>query len=387
MGTAQAQSPDDPRGRNWCGTTAQQESYFAAHPGAREAQDALYKRVAAMTEMQLRIGNAAATPDVTIPVVVHVIHSGGTDNISDRQIESALNLLNLDFQKLDADTATISPLFRPIAANAGFQFRLAKKDPNGSCTTGITRHYAPNLVNDNFSGAVQAVANWDRSRYMNIWVVRTIGTPTAGGFTAELLSSVVVARRGGRPCQELNSSGASRWGTCPCRTRPVTCATASPCATIFLATAAPAAPTTPGCAPPPTKLATTLACCTPGAAPTSPASPATATATTLWATPRPPTALSTATCSTPPCGPIANVQNFMDYASCANMFTTGQKALMRNLLNTSRTSLTTSANLVATGTNDGHVAPECAPVVAFGPAPGSTTSVCVNTPVTLRDYS
>ena len=88
-----------------------------------------------------------------------------------------------------------------------------------------------------------------------------------------------------------------------------------------------------------------------------------------------------------PCGPIANVQNFMDYASCANMFTVGQKALMRNLLNTSRTSLTTSANLVATGTNDGHVAPECAPVVAFGPAPGSTTSVCVNTPVTLRDYS
>jgi PKD repeat protein len=42
---------------------------------------------------------------------------------------------------------------------------------------------------------------------------------------------------------------------------------------------------------------------------------------------------------------------------------------------------------VATGTNDGFVAPDCAPIAAFAPAPGSTTNVCVNTPVTLRDYS
>ena len=132
MGTAQAQSPDDPRGRNWCGTTAQQESYFAAHPGAREAQDALYKRVAAMTEMQLRIGNAAATPDVTIPVVVHVIHSGGTDNISDRQIESALNLLNLDFQKLDADTATIAPCFGPLRPMRASSFAWLRRTPTAA---------------------------------------------------------------------------------------------------------------------------------------------------------------------------------------------------------------------------------------------------------------
>jgi hypothetical protein len=77
----------------------------------------------------------------------------------------------------------------------------------------------------------------------------------------------------------------------------------------------------------------------------------------------------------------------MDYASCANMFTEGQKTLMRTFLNTVRTGLTTQANLVATGTNDGYVAPDCAPIAAFAVAPGTSSSVCINTPVTLRDYS
>jgi PKD repeat protein len=71
------------------------------------------------------------------------------------------------------------------------------------------------------------------------------------------------------------------------------------------------------------------------------------------------------------------------------MFTQGQKQLMRNVLATSnvRTSLTTQANLLATGTNDGYVAPNCAPIAAFAVVPGTSASVCINTPVTLRDYS
>ena len=87
---------------------------------------------------------------------------------------------------------------------------------------------------------------------------------------------------------------------------------------------------------------------------------------------------------------LANVQNIMDYASCPTMFTQGQKALMRNVLalRPERAGLSTQANLVATGTNDGYVAPaSCAPVAAFAPAAGVSTSVCINTPVTLNDYS
>ena len=126
---ASAQNVTSERGRNWCGAVAEQERYFAEHPGAREAQQALYQKLAIMSLQQRGM---AATPDVTIPVVVHVIHSGGANNISDQQIASAIDQLNIDYQKQNADTANTVAQFRPIAASLGFQFRLAKVDPNGS---------------------------------------------------------------------------------------------------------------------------------------------------------------------------------------------------------------------------------------------------------------
>jgi PKD repeat protein len=86
-----------------------------------------------------------------------------------------------------------------------------------------------------------------------------------------------------------------------------------------------------------------------------------------------------------PCGQIANVQNYMDYPDCVVMFTQGQRARMRNMLSAVRTVLVSPANLLATGTNDGYVAPDCAPIASF--ASTSSTNVCINSPVTFRDYS
>ena len=83
---------------------------------------------------------------------------------------------------------------------------------------------------------------------------------------------------------------------------------------------------------------------------------------------------------------ISNVQNFMDYADCEKMFTLGQKAVMRAAIINSacRRTLVSAANLRATGTNDGFVAVPCAPVASFLT---NDTTVCVNAPVSFRDYS
>lgn len=358
---ANAQNKAAERGSNWCGTDALQERYFAENPGAREANRTFYKQLESQLakSSNLMLRGTTATPDVTIPVVVHVIHGGGADNISDRQINSAIEALNTDYQKLNADTATIIPLFKPIAAYMGLQFRLAKKDPNGNCTTGITRHYEPTLVNDNQSGAVQAVALWDRTRYLNIWVVSSIGVATAGGITLgySYLPQNAPATRDGFVIRNdyFGNQGTSNASRAMSRTGTHEIGhylglshpwgggnveVAGNCSgTDFVADT------------PPTNG--TFAC----------------------------------NLAYAPCGPTANVQNFMDYAACANMFTLGQKALIRGVLNTIRTGLSTPANLVLTGTNDSYVAPNCAPIAEFGPVPGSSTSVCVNTPVTLRDYS
>src|SRR5690606_31275314 len=62
-----------------------------------------------------------------------------------------------------------------------------------------------------------------------------------------------------------------------------------------------------------------------------------------------------------------NVENFMDYSSCARMFTNGQKTVMVSALFTAgcRSNLADSANLVATGTNPGFSAAPCAPTADF----------------------
>ncbi len=357
-GTAQAQALNNATGTGWCGTDALQERYFAEHPGAREAQQRLNKQLEAEAQLIMRSG--AALPDVTIPVVVHVIHRGGLDNISDQQVNSAIALLNADYQKLNPDTASTIALFRSIAASIGFQFRLAKKDPNGNCTTGITRHYAPGLVNDDQSGAVQAVSNWDRARYLNIWVVNTIGTSTGGTFTVGYVSppnDPSNARDGFVVRQDyfgnVGTSSPSR-----AETRAAT-----------------------------HEIGHYFGLIHPWGSGNNPGIAGNCNGTDLVADTPPTNGTFACNLSYAPCGPIANVQNFMDYASCATMFTQGQKARMRSLLNNVRTSLTTTATLLATGTNDGYVAPGCTPVVAFAPTAGSSTSTCVNTPITLRDYS
>ena len=74
-----------------------------------------------------------------IPVVFHIIHNGGPENISDEQVEDAIRILNDDYNKLNDDWDNVVSEFLPIVADVGITFRLAQKDPDGNCTSGLTR--------------------------------------------------------------------------------------------------------------------------------------------------------------------------------------------------------------------------------------------------------
>ena len=77
--SAQTLAAPHPGGLNpgWCGTAAEQERYFAEHPGAREAHRIYYQQLEAQAKILQQRGTAYVT-DVTIPVVVHIIHAGGS---------------------------------------------------------------------------------------------------------------------------------------------------------------------------------------------------------------------------------------------------------------------------------------------------------------------
>lgn len=126
----------------------------------------------------------------TIPVVFHVLHNNGSENISDAQILDALTILNRDFRKLNADANSVHAAFQGMPADVEIEFKLATVAPNGNCFNGITRTVS-SLTNNGSDGEnqVQAIVNgnnvyqgvWQHNRYLNIYIANNIGG--AAGYT------------------------------------------------------------------------------------------------------------------------------------------------------------------------------------------------------------
>ena len=114
-----------------------------------------------------------------IPVVFHVIHDNGPENISDAQIVDAMRVLNNDFNKLNTDWPNVKAEFLDRVADVGFEFRLAQKDPQGNCTNGITR--TQNILTYSGDQAMKNLIQWPRNRYLNVWV--SASANGAAGYT------------------------------------------------------------------------------------------------------------------------------------------------------------------------------------------------------------
>ncbi len=115
-----------------------------------------------------------------IPVVWHILHQEGTENISDAQIFDAMYVLNRDYSKMNADTIEVVEGFDTIIANVKIEFRLATKDFLGNCTNGIERLNTIETFQGN-NGSKEHL--WPRERYLNIWTSKRIGVDGAAGYS------------------------------------------------------------------------------------------------------------------------------------------------------------------------------------------------------------
>ncbi len=252
----------------------------------------------------------------TIPVVFHVLHLGGSENISDAQIQNAVQILNRDFNKKNADTINIVPAFQNIAARCAISFSLATLDPNGKCTNGITRHYD---VNTNWVNDINNYQyTWPPSQYMNIYVVKTMMAGVAGyayypGSAPSPMDGIVILHN------YVGSIGTGFSGGSRSLTHEV--------GHWFNLAHVWGSTNNPG-----------VACGDDGVSDT----PITKGFGSCN--------LGNAAICNPPVQ--ENIQNYMEYAFCSNMFTNGQKARMHVALNSftgGRNNLSTTSNLIATG--------------------------------------
>lgn len=150
-----------------CGQVEAQAAFDAAHPEEAETRAAREADLRAAASDLLQRGGED-NELYTIPVVFHVIHDNGPENISNEQIFDAMEVLNRDFRLMNSDTAQIVAGFVDIAADVDVEFRLAKRDPSGNCHSGINRIQS-DLTYDGTNEMKQLI-NWPRESYMNVYV-------------------------------------------------------------------------------------------------------------------------------------------------------------------------------------------------------------------------
>jgi hypothetical protein len=339
-----------------CATDRVMKAHYKKHPELEQKQHqehiARAQRIATGSQQV----NAAS---YTIPIVFHILHLGGPENISDAQVLDGVRILNRDYAKENPDTADIIPSFKPIADSMGIQFALATIDPNGQCTNGIIHHYD---TNTDWYDTSSYDYTWDPTRYLNVYIVRTI--TLGGGFGAAGYTFFPGSFADGDPMDAIvllnNYFGSIGTGS-GFTSRPLTHEVGHWLGLLHVFGGTNGAgidcmtddfifdtPQTAGfLSCPDVNDPSTYQLCTPGV--------------------------------------DENFQNYMDYSYCNRMFTQGQGAAMRLTLQSTpgaRNNLWTNANLISTGVLN-PMSP-CAPVADFG---SDRTTVCVGAPVTFYDLS
>ncbi|WP_432714026.1 zinc metalloprotease [Pedobacter sp.] len=140
-------------------------------PEYRRAQAAIENDIFSLLEST---GTFRVSQPAIVHVVVHVIYHAEEENISDEQVFSQMEVLNKDFRAQNADIDQVPEVWQRLVADASIEFALAKVDPEGNETNGITRT-ATETASFGTDNAMKFTdqgghSAWSTDSYLNIWV-------------------------------------------------------------------------------------------------------------------------------------------------------------------------------------------------------------------------
>lgn len=310
-----------------CGSDEMEYQLFLEHPEYRQAFERSKKQLESFTK-QFAENPVKSGSTYIIPVVFHIIHNNGPENINDSQIHDAVEQVNLQYRKLNPDTNQIVSAFQSIAADAQIEIRLAQVDPDGNCTSGITRTVSALTYPGDHQ--VKDLIHWPPDKYLNIYVCFD-----AAGLAGHALMPAAADTIPEWDGIVIRHDYVGTIGTSDYFKRTVLSHEIGHYLNLYHIWGG---NNVPGFYYLPVGNAGNCAY----------DDEVTDTPNTIgW---------SSCNLSASSCGSgLDNVQNYMDYAYCALMFTEGQKIRMHAALNSSiaqRNNLWTPANLAATGTDD-----------------------------------
>jgi gliding motility-associated-like protein len=164
-----------------CGQHEYTEKLLQQYPDLRLTQQATEKAIAAWQKARKKTvtgTNPAPASPIILPVVVHIIHNNGPENISDLQVLTAIQHLNEAY----ANTGYYDP---SDGVDTHIQFCMAQRDPDNNPTNGITRDVSVHTIMDqtapiNDDQNIKNIRRWNPLCYINIWIVASISPSIAG---------------------------------------------------------------------------------------------------------------------------------------------------------------------------------------------------------------
>jgi len=372
--------------QNHCETDAVYNQAVRKYPVIKDVEKQLAQQMENYIKTLSKKQFAKTTADTIlyVPIVFHVIHTYGSEYVTDNEIYKCVSDINLMYNKQNPDTTAVIAPFKKWIGKANIKFVFPTKDPQGNPTNGITRRFSYMATN---AGDLAKFDQWAPDSYMNVWIVNKFSSDHASAaayaykpataaipyfaFYDGVITVASYLNTDNTISHELghelnldhtfgntngNGTQSGIWFTNTCGDDGVDDT-------------------------PPTKGYNTTGCI-PGA---------------LYDTTcakgykvvyvRPSTGALDSLVDYPD---TCNSQNVMDYTYCSKMFTIGQTVRMRAALNSStasRNNLISSTNLSKTGALSPRV--DLKPVADFSP---STYFVCktgapLGTSVTFRDRS
>ena len=166
-----------------CATDEHYQRLLLQYPQLAEYEAQYNKQI--RDAIAARTTSATDTTIYDIPLVIHVIHDYGVENIPDDTLYQAAAIWAQVYMKQNADTAGVIPIFAGNIPNSNVRYignprirlHLATIDPNGNPTKGIVRFNSYLTQN----GDDQAkFGDWPSTKYVNVWFINAFGNADAG---------------------------------------------------------------------------------------------------------------------------------------------------------------------------------------------------------------
>ncbi len=179
-----------------CSTDEHYQRLLAQYPQLAEMETQYNNQ---LRQADHRCAGATSATDTTIydiPLVIHVIHDYGPENVPDDTLYAAAAVWASVYMKQNADTSEVIPTYAGLIPNSNKRYignprirlHLATIDPNGNPTKGILRFnsYLTQTGDDQAK-----FGDWPQNKYVNIWFINAFGEADAGAAAYAYLPPTV----------------------------------------------------------------------------------------------------------------------------------------------------------------------------------------------------